>query len=257
MDRMPDVPETRTLPSGPPRVNDYDLLAEAYTAENEASLINAYYARPAILALAGDVAGRRILDAGCGSGPLFAALRDRGAIVTGFDSSTGMLEQARQRLGDDADLQVAALGSPLPFPDGAFDDVIAALVLHYLEDWGPALAELRRVLKPGGRLIASVDHPFAIHGIQRQAGRKTDYFATYNWTEDWIMGGQTVPMSFWNRPLHAMTDAFTAAGFRISVISEPHPVPEARELFPDELAAAPSFLCFLFFVLEADVAEPG
>jgi hypothetical protein len=38
-----------------------------------------------------------------------------------------------------------------------------------------------------------------------------------------------------------MTDAFTAAGFRISVISEPHPVPEARELCPDELAATPSF----------------
>jgi SAM-dependent methyltransferase len=37
-----------------------------------------------------------------------------------------------------------------------------SLVLHYLEDWGPALAELRRILKPGGRLIASVDHPFAI-----------------------------------------------------------------------------------------------
>ena len=47
------------------------------------------------------------------------------------------------------------------------------------------------------------------------------------------------------------TDAFTAAGFRISVISEPHPVPEARELFPDELAEKPSFLCFLFFVLHA------
>ena len=106
-------------------------------------------------------------------------------------------------------------------------------MLHYLEDWGPALAELRRVLKPRGRLIASVDHPFAVFGLQRQAGLKADYFATYNWTEDWTMGGQTVPMSFWNRPLHAMTDAFTTAGFRISVISEPDPVPEARELFPD------------------------
>ena len=57
MDRMPPVPETGALPADPPRVNDYDVLAEAYTAENEASLINAYYARPAILALAGDVAG--------------------------------------------------------------------------------------------------------------------------------------------------------------------------------------------------------
>jgi trans-aconitate methyltransferase len=63
----------------------------------------------ATLALAGDVAGRRILDAGCGSGPLFAALRDRGAIVTGFDKSAGMLELARRRLGDGADLRVADL----------------------------------------------------------------------------------------------------------------------------------------------------
>ena len=62
----------------PPRANDYDGIAEAYSAENEANLVNAYYERPAMLALAGDVAGRRILDAGCGAGPLFAALRDRG-----------------------------------------------------------------------------------------------------------------------------------------------------------------------------------
>ena len=248
---MPSVPENPAPAADPVVVNDYDSFAEAYTAENETSLINAYYERPAILALAGDVAGRRILDAGCGSGPLFAALRDRGAIVTGFDSSTGMLEMARRRLGEDADLQVAELGSPLPFPDGAFNDVIASLVLHYLEDWGPPLAELRRVLKPGGRLIVSVDHPFAIVGLQREAGCKIDYFATCNWTEEWTMGGQTALMSFWNRPLHAMTDAFTAAGFRISVISEPDPVPEARELFPDEIAAQPRFLCFLFFVLHA------
>jgi SAM-dependent methyltransferase len=251
MDRMPPVPESSAGSADRAVANDYDSFAEAYSAENEASLANAYYERPAILALAGDVAGRRILDAGCGSGPLFAALRDRGAIMTGFDSSAGMLEQARRRLGDDADLQVAALGSPLPFPDDTFDDVTASLVLHYLEDWGPALAELRRVLKPGGRLIVSVDHPFAINLMHREAGRKADYFATSSRTEEWTVGGQTVPMSFWQRPLHAMTDAFTAAGFRVAVISEPAPAPAARELFPDVTAARPRFLCFLFFVLQA------
>jgi SAM-dependent methyltransferase len=263
MDRMPTgqqapragISTGLTSPSAvaadPPRVNDYDSFAEAYSAENEASLINAYYERPAMLALAGDVAGRRILDAGCGSGPLFAALRDRGAIMTGFDSSAGMLELARRRLGDDADLQVAELGSPLPFPDDTFDDAIASLVLHYLQDWGPALAELRRVLKPGGRLIVSVDHPFAITLMHREAGRTADYFATCNYTFAWTMGDQTVPMSFWHRPLHAMTDAFTGAGFRIAVISEPAPAPAARELFPDDIAAKPRFLCFLFFVLQA------
>jgi SAM-dependent methyltransferase len=195
---MPATPESRARPADPPRVNDYDSFAGAYTAENESSLWNAYYERPAMLALAGDVAGRRILNAGCGSGPLFAALRDRGGIVTGFDSST----------------------------------------------------ELRRVLKPGGRLILSVNHPFDTRhpGL---AGRKTDYFATYNWTEEWTMGDQSVLMSFWERPLHAMTDAFTTAGFRICVLSEPPPVPEARELFPEEFRMITTSPGFLFFVLHA------
>ena len=239
------------LPFDPPEKNDYDGFAEAYAAENETSLNNAYYERPAILRLAGNVTGRRVLDAGCGSGPLFAALRDRGAIVTGVDLSAGLLAQARRRLGPDADLRVADLTGTLPFGDDSFDDVIASLVLHYFEDWGPTLAEMHRVLKSGGRLIASVDHPTAVYCIERLAGRRPDYFATSNWTGEWTMGGHTALMSFWSRPLHAMTDAFTAAGFQISVVSEPQPEPEARDLFPQDfelLATAPSFL---FFILQA------
>jgi SAM-dependent methyltransferase len=250
---MPFVPKSSAGPADRAVVNDYDTFAEAYSAGNEASLINGYYTRPAIVNLAGDVAGRRILDAGCGSGPISAALRDRGATVAGFDSSTKMVELARKRLGPDADLRIANLGHPLPYPDGAFDDVIAALVLHYLQDWTAPLAELRRILKPGGRLIVAVDHPFAVAIQEREAGHKRDYFATYNWSEEWTHGGHTAQMSFWTRPLHAMTDAFTAAGFRIAVVSEPPPAPGARELFPDRLPDTPSgaFLCFLFFVLEA------
>ena len=115
-----------------------------------------------MLGLAGDVSGRRVLDAGCGSGPAVGgAAREGAPIVTGFDASPAMVELARQRLGEDADLQVADLGRPLPFADAAFDDVVASLVLHYLEDWTGPLAELRRVLKPGGRLLLSVNHPSA------------------------------------------------------------------------------------------------
>ena len=252
MGRMSSLPEEDTLATTPSRPNDYDSLAEGYTAENETSLLNAYYERPATLALAGDVAGRRILDAGCGSGPLFAALRDRGAIVSGIDMSAGMLAQARRRLGADADLRVADLADPLPFPDDSFDDVIASLVLHYLRDWGPTLAEMRRVLRTDGRLIVSVNHPFLVNLMHRQAGPRPDYFERYKWTEDWTMGGQAAQMTFWNLPLHAMTDAFTAAGFRISVINEPHPVPAARELFPDDFHILNTFPSFLFFVLRAE-----
>ncbi|MFF3209168.1 class I SAM-dependent methyltransferase [Streptomyces sp. NPDC002886] len=238
----------RDQSQGQDRANDYDGFAEAYAAENEGSLVNAFYERPAMLALAADVSGRRILDAGCGSGPLTAALRDRGAVVTGLDSSAGMLALARRRLGDDAALHLVDLRERLPFADGAFDDVVASLVLHYLEDWGPTLAELRRVLRPGGRLIASVDHPFVAYTIQDP---RPDYFAAGSYSFDWTFIGTAVPMTFWRKSLHAMTGAFAAAGFRLSVISEPQPDPAARELFPDGFQDLASTPCFLFFVVEA------
>ncbi|MFD7833827.1 class I SAM-dependent methyltransferase [Streptomyces sp. NPDC059761] len=253
MERLTDLPEPLAQPAVPAQVNDYDSFAEAYSAENENNLVNAYYERPAMLALAGEVAGRRILDAGCGSGALSAALRERGAVVTGIDASAGMLALARRRLGDGVALHVVDLSDRLPFADGAFDDVVASLVLHYVEDWGPTLAELRRVLRPGGRLIASVDHPFVAYTIQDP---RPDYFATTSYAFDWTFNGRSVPMRFWRKPLHAMTDAFTAAGFRLTALSEPQPVPAARELFPDDFHALSTKTCFLFFVLEVPPPTP-
>ncbi len=235
-------------------INGYDSFAEGYAASNENSLVNAYYEHPAMLALAGDVNERRVLDVGCGSGALLRALRDRGAIVTGIDKSAEMLELARRRLGSDgsAELQVAELGSPLPFPDETFDDVTASLVLHYLEDWGPALTELRRVLKPAGRLLVSVNHPFAENLWHSKVGFEPDYFATYNYVTEWTAGGQSALLRFWNRPLHAMTDAFTAAEFQIVAVHEPAVAPDApAELLPDNIGAGRRLLCFLFFVLQA------
>jgi SAM-dependent methyltransferase len=228
----------------------YDAFAASYDAENTASLLNEYYERPAMIALAGDVAGRRILDAGCGAGPLTAALHERGAIMTGFDGSPAMVALARERLGDDVPLRVADLADALPYPDDAFDDVVASLVLHYLGDWAGPLAELKRVLKPGGRLIVSVNHPL----VRVFTHPHEDYFATRQYSEDHEFAGEPAVLTMWHRPLHAMTDAFTAAGFEIAVVSEPAPAPGT----PDELLTprirageTTSFLSFLSFVLVA------
>jgi ubiquinone/menaquinone biosynthesis C-methylase UbiE len=226
----------------------YDDFAENYSLDNESNLLNGYYERPAMIALAGDVDGHRVLDAGCGSGPLSAALHAKGAIVTGFDSSAAMVELARQRLGENAVLRLADLSQRLPFADGAFDDVVASLVLHYLKDWTAPLADLRRVLKRGGRLILSVNHPI----VYKLSNPSADYFAITQFSEEYAFNGQSAVLTYWHRPLHAMTDAFTEAGFHISVISEPPPSPDTpRELFPPHLGDRTVFLCFLFFVLEA------
>lgn len=227
---------------------DYDDFAAAYAKQNEAGLFNAWYEKPAMLALAGNVAGRRILDVGCGSGPTMAALLERGADVTGLDSSAAMIGLARERLGPDADLHVADLAEPLPFADDEFDDAIASLVLHYLEDWSGPLAELHRVLRPGGRLLVSVNHPVIFPVVYPDA----DYFAVTKYTEDYDFSGRTVWLTFYHRPLHVMTDSFMAAGFRITTVSEPaHDPATPKDLLPPDLPEGRAFLCFLFFDLEA------
>lgn len=85
--------------------------------------------------------------------------------------------------------------------------------------------------------------------IHRRDGRPADSFETCDWTEEWTTGDRTTRVSSWNRPLQAMTDASTAAGFRTAAIREPQPVPAARELFPEDHRVLATSPCFLFFVL--------
>lgn len=229
-------------------MTDYDDFALAYSTANETSLLNAWYERPAMLELAGDVHGRRVLDAGCGSAPLAAALRDRGAVVSAFDLSPAMVALARERLGDEADVTVADLGELLPYGEDSFDVVVCSLALHYLQDWAAPLAELRRVLRPGGRLVVSVPHP----SVYLFNYRDRDYFALTQYSEEFEFGEQSAVLTYWHRPLHAMTDSFTAAGYQILTVSEPPWSPDTpAELLPSKAGERSAFVCFLFFALQA------
>jgi hypothetical protein len=80
-----------------------------------------------------------------------------------------------------------------------------------------------------------------------------DYFTVTQYSEEYTLAdGQNMELTYWHRPLHAMTDAFTRAGFRLSVISEPPVSPDTPpELLSPELGDRKAFLCFIFFVLEA------
>lgn len=227
----------------PVHENAYDAFARAYAESNERGAYNAGYERPAALALVGDVAGRRVLDAGCGAGGHAAALVERGARVTGVDSSAGLLAIAAERLGDTARLLQADLREPLSLQSGSFDVVLASLVMHYMPDWRPALREFHRVLVPEGRLVISTHHPFMDHAV---AGGE-DYFATYDFTEDWERGGETVRMRFWHRPLSAMTAALGETGFALETVAEPAPEPWVREQDPEAWHTMTTEPRFLFF----------
>lgn len=227
----------------------YDQFADSYADENENSLFNRWYERPEILRLVGDVDGLRVLDAGCGHGPLIERLRACGAQVSGFDLSPAMVALARERLGADADVRVGDLSDPLPYPDDEFDLVTCSLALHYVEDWSRPLAEFRRVIRPGGQLVISVIHPFLFAALRRDE----DYFAHVRYSEDYEFAGRTAVLTYWHRPLQDVVSAVVDAGFAIRRMTEPGVHPETpSELLPD---GHRRFISFLFLDLGAPSAD--
>ncbi len=117
--------------------------------------------RPGGLALTDELAaacglrpGERVLDLACGAGVTAAHLRDSyGAVVTGVDASPAFLEEARLR--DPGIEWVLGSAATLPFAAASFDAVFAECFLSSLADPAPVLREVRRVLRPGGRLAVT------------------------------------------------------------------------------------------------------
>lgn len=94
-----------------------------------------------------------VLDIGCGNGALLHALAPRIARGAGVDESAAILQRARERNAGHPSLEFHRVDSPLlPFPDATFDVVISLMSFRYL-DWDPLLKEVKRVTKPGGRLL--------------------------------------------------------------------------------------------------------
>jgi malonyl-CoA O-methyltransferase len=131
----------------------YALWAGSYPPRAHNRLMEVEQA--AVLSLLPDVRGLTALDAGCGSGRYLQALQDRGAVAIGIDLSSAMLEHAREVGSRIARADLCAL----PFDAMSLDLVVCGLALGDVAELELALAEVARILRPGGRVSYSVVHP--------------------------------------------------------------------------------------------------
>jgi SAM-dependent methyltransferase len=144
----------------------FDERAQAYDRAYDAPGSDGYALR-ARLAVLLDLAGQGTgdaLDAGMGPGRLVGELAARGWRPSGVDAAPQMVAVARRRTPEAEDRLVVGAIEALPFPDEAFDLVVASGVLEYAE-LDRALRELARVLRSGGRAVVSYPNPRAVYGI--------------------------------------------------------------------------------------------
>jgi malonyl-CoA O-methyltransferase len=147
-------------PSGPVQLDaaeGYDLWSKVYDEEkNPLVMLDEQVVRGWIA----DPRGLLVADVGCGTGRHAIWLAERGADVTAYDASSGMMAKAEAKLAEHGvRFFQHTLPKPLPVEAEAFDLILFALVADHIEKLGPVMVDLRRVLKRGGCLIFTVLHP--------------------------------------------------------------------------------------------------
>jgi ubiquinone/menaquinone biosynthesis C-methylase UbiE len=140
---------------------------------------------------------RRVLDVGCGTGLMTARLAGSGRNALGIDFSGAMIARARCRRGARAEF-VQADAENLPIASGTFDAVVNLISLHHYRRPARAVAEFRRVLRPGGRLVVIA------------FDRDSRYIRLAQRSNRWL---ERVAGRSWQKTRHEVLSLVRAAGF--------------------------------------------
>lgn len=166
-------------------------------------------------------AGRATLDLGCGEGRAGALLRAAGHRLTGVDCAPSLAKLA-SRTGAYEEVVVADAAA-LPFPDDAFDLVVAFMSLQDMDDAAGAVREAARVLAPAGQVVAAFVHPLASAQLGCEPALQRSYFDVQRTLDEVDRDGIAFAFHQMHRPLHAWFALFFDAGFVIEDVREPRP----------------------------------
>jgi ubiquinone/menaquinone biosynthesis C-methylase UbiE len=175
----------------------------------------------------GKVAGRHVLEIGCGAAQCARWLTQRGATAVGLDLSHRQLRHA-QRIDDSTGLSVPVVegtATHLPFADGSFDVAFSAFgALQFVEDIARTVGEVARVLRPGGRFAFSITHPirWSMPDDPTAEGLvvTTSYWDRTPYVEEEETSGRARYVEH-HRTLGDWVSLLADAGFRITDLLEP------------------------------------
>jgi SAM-dependent methyltransferase len=172
----------------------------------------------------------RVLDIGTGEGQIARlAVREGASFVVGLDPTVAQLRVARERAGGPRYVRGGA--AALPFPDASFDAVVVCLVFEHLVDHTVPLAEIARVLQPGGRFLFFLNHPLLQspnsgwvidHILEEQYWRVGPYLPVDVTMEQLDQG---VVLPFVHRPLSQYVNTMAEHGLLVERMEEPEPPP--------------------------------
>jgi SAM-dependent methyltransferase len=192
---------------------------------------------PVMLRLCGDVAGARTIDVGCGEGRFSRMLIDRGALAAGIDLTAEMVQAARERGSGE---MMRANAERLPFGDASFDVAVSYITLVDIPDYRRAIAEMSRVLSPGGRLVvANIGFVSASQaetgGWLRDDAGNALYVPIDNYTSESsrVYEWEGIRIENWHRPLSAYMSAYLEAGLILRDFLEPVPADATFRDHPD------------------------
>ena len=170
----------------------------------------------------GDLAGAAVLELGCGGGQCAVAVAERGADVTGIDLSAAQLAHARDLVaehGVDVELLRADVTDLGMFADESFDVAFNAWVFQWVGDLAACFDETYRVLRPGGRFVFSVPHPF-FDVVDPDSLQVVDsYFDTGRQVVS--HDGGDVDQVTYRHSVGGVHNALREAGFQIEQLLEP------------------------------------
>lgn len=213
----------------PIALDAYQKLARGYSDLAESKAENGYNEHPAMRSTIGEVTGLSVLDAGCGPGFLVRDLLRSGATkVVGFDVSPAMVEIARPRVGNAAEVFEGDLAKPFDLPDNLFDLVVSSLALDYVGDWSLPFSEFRRVLRANGRLVFSVQHPLGSYDWYRPPSAFDVHLCEATWT-GFTEEPVAVPDHY--RSFAEIVNPIVEAGFHIARVIETPPIADLRDIF--------------------------